>query len=186
MRRYAAAVSALSFMLGAEQARADVKLDITYSSYQLRGLNKDVLHDDLHRVAKRDRDGIIDGELAVDWHWNFRFAKMENSCRVSSDQIILKLEILLPTWVDETRADPALRTAWNAYFEQLKAHEDGHKRIAVDAAERISKLAHDVTAPGSCMALHQSLNRAANQIVEDADKAQNQFDANAKPFAFED
>jgi predicted secreted Zn-dependent protease len=185
MSKYAAVFSGLVFMVGAGEAHADVKLDVTYSTYQLRGLNLKAIHDDLHRVAKKDRDGIIDGEVSDAWDWNFRFAAAENSCRVSSDEIILKLNILLPTWVDEARADPGLRTAWDTYFQKLKAHEDGHKSIAVDAADRISKLTHGATAPVSCTALDQSLNRAAKQIVHNAEEAQDQFDANPKPFDLE-
>jgi len=67
----------------------------------------------------------------------------------------------------------------------LKAHEDGHKAIAVDAAHRISKLVHGATAPGSCSALKDSLDRAATQILDTAEREQSQFDANAKPFALE-
>jgi predicted secreted Zn-dependent protease len=179
------AVFGLVFTLAAGEARADVNLDVAYSTYQLRGLSLEAIHDDLHRVAKRDRDGIIEGEVADHWDWKFRFTQTENSCQVSSDEIILKLKILLPTWVDEPRADPAVRTGWNTYFQELKAHEDGHKTIAMDAAERISKLTHGAMAPGSCSALEQSLNRTAKQIVENSEKAQDRHDANSKPFALE-
>ena len=185
MSKYAAVFSGLVFILGAGEARADVKLDVTYSTYQLRGLSLEAIHDDLHRVAKRDRDGIIEGEVADHWDWKFKFTAAENSCRVSSDEIILKLNILLPAWVDEGRADPAVRVAWNTYFQELKAHEDGHKTIALDAAERITKMTHGATSPGSCTAMEQSLNRAAKQIVENAEKAQDQLDANPKPFTLE-
>ncbi|MEP6564699.1 MAG: DUF922 domain-containing protein [Mesorhizobium sp.] len=185
MSRYAAVLCVVVFTLSAGEARSDVKLDVTYSTYQLRGLSRQAIHNDLHRVAKRDGDGIIEGEVADHWDWNFRFAATGNSCQVTSDEIILKLRILLPTWVDDARADPATRTAWNNYFQELKAHEDGHKTIATDAAERISKLTHGATATGSCSALKQSLNRAAKQIVENAEEAQDQLDANPKPFALE-
>ena len=185
MSKYAAVFSGLVFMLGVGEARADVKLDITYSTYQLRGLSRQAIHKDLHRVAKRASDGIVEGEVSDDWHWNFQFESAENSCRVSSDEIVLKLNILLPTWADEERADQAVRTAWDSYFQELKAHEDGHKTIAVDAAEQVSKLTHGATAPGSCTALEQSLNRAAKQIVENSEKAQDQLDANPPPYALE-
>jgi predicted secreted Zn-dependent protease len=180
MRKYAAAFSALAFVLGAGEARADVKLDVTYSTYQLRGLSKEAIHQDLHRVAQKDGDGLIEGELTDDWDWNFRFAAAENSCRVSSDEIILKLNILLPAWEDQARADPALRSVWDSYFRELKAHEESHIKIAVDAAEQISKMIHGAMAAGSCVALERSLNRAVTQIVDSSERAQDRFDANDK------
>ena len=171
--------------MSAGEARADVRLEETYSTYELRGLTPEALHGDLHRVAKRDRDGLIDGEVAEDLHWNLRFVEAENSCQVSSDDIVLKLNVLLPTWVDQERANPAVREVWNNYFQQLKAHEDGHRKIAADAAERISKLTHGATAPGPCKALERTLNDAAKQIVEESGKAQDQHDANPQPFDLE-
>ncbi|RTM09256.1 MAG: DUF922 domain-containing protein [Hyphomicrobiales bacterium] len=171
--------------LGAVDAQADVKLQETYSTYQLQGLSRKAIHDDLHRVAKRDRDGIIEGEVTDQWGWNFRFAATENSCRVTSDEILLKLNILLPIWVDDARADSATRTAWKNYFQELKAHEDGHKTIALEAAEQISKLTHGATAPGSCTALERSLNRAAKQIVENSEKAQDRHEASLPSYSLE-
>lgn len=176
--KYAAVFSGLLCLLSAEKARADVKLDVTHSSYRLRGLSREAIHQDLHRVAKKDRQGLIDGELADAWSWNFQFAATENSCRVISDEIVLKLNILLPAWEDEARAEPALRSVWSTYFRELKAHEDSHKKIAVDAATEISKLTHGAIAQGSCTALRQSLDDTARQIVDNAERAQDQFDAN--------
>lgn len=171
--------------IGLAEARADVRIEETYSTYQLRGLTPEALHGDLHRMAKSDRDGLIDGEVAEDLHWNLQFVKAENSCQVSSDDIVLKLNILLPTWVDQERADPAVRSVWNNYFQQLKAHEDAHKKIAIDAAERISKQTHGATASGPCKALEGTLNDAANQIVEESEKSQDQHDADQQPFDLE-
>lgn len=183
--RYIAVLCGLVFTLSAGEARSDVKLDVTYSTYQLRGLSRQAIHDDLHRVAKRDGDDIIEGEVADHWDWNFRFAATGNSCQVTSDEIILKLRILLPAWVDDARADPATRTAWNNYFQELKAHEDGHKTIALEAAKQVSKLTHGATAPGACAALERSLNRAAKQIVENSEKAQDQHEASLPSYTLE-
>ncbi|RWA75379.1 MAG: DUF922 domain-containing protein [Mesorhizobium sp.] len=179
------AVAAGLAAIGLGEARADVRLEETYSTYQLRGLTPEALHEDLHRVAKRDRDGLVDGEVGEDLHWILRFVKAGNSCQVSSDDIVLKLNILLPTWVDQERADLAVRSVWDNYFQQLKAHEDGHRKIAIDAAERISKLTHGATASGPCKALERTLNDAANQIVEESGRAQDQHDANPQPFDLE-
>lgn len=82
-------------------------------------------------------------------------------CRVTSDDISLRLTITLPTWVDEGRADPTLRATWKTCFEDLQAAEAGHKEIAVAAAEPINKLTHGATAAGSCGALENTQSRRA-------------------------
>ncbi|WP_256753999.1 DUF922 domain-containing protein [Mesorhizobium sp. Mes31] len=185
MSGYAVVFTGLAFIVGVGAARADVKLEVTNTTYELRGLSLHAIDVDLHRVAEKDSDGIIEGELKDDFNWTFKFVETADACRVTSDDIMLKLNMLLPRWADEEHADPALRTAWKAYIDDLKAHEDGHKTIAVDAAEKISRLTHGATALGSCDALKRSLNSAASQIVEAAEKAQEQLDAKDEPVALE-
>ncbi|MER8467280.1 DUF922 domain-containing Zn-dependent protease [Mesorhizobium sp. M1396] len=104
---------------------------------------------------------------------------------MTSDDIVLKLRVTLPIWVDEARADPQVRAVWGTYYQDLKAHEEGHKAIAVDAADRINKITHQASAAGACDAFRQSLDSAARQIAEAAEGAQDEHDAEAKPFALE-
>jgi predicted secreted Zn-dependent protease len=108
-----------------------------------------------------------------------------NSCSLGDHQIVLSIEIVLPTWLDQKRADAAVRASWERYFERLAAHENNHQTIALEAAERINKLMHAAPASASCKALETSVNRAAKQIVENAELAQEQFDATETPFALE-
>jgi predicted secreted Zn-dependent protease len=178
-------VSGLGTLLGAAPAAADVKLEVINSTYELHGLSREAIHDDMHRVGKKDGDGIIEGEVNDDLAWKLKLAETNGSCRVTSDEITLKLSVTLPVWVDEARAGPEVRAVWNTYYRDLKAHEDGHKAIAVDAAERINKITHEATAAGPCKALERSLNSTARQIYDAAEEAQEQHDANAELFAFE-
>ncbi len=182
---YAVMLSGIAILVCAAPAAADVKVEVTQSTYELRGLSREAIHDDLHRVGKKDGDGVIEGEVDDDLAWKLKFAAEDNSCRVVSDDIALKLSVTMPIWVDEARADEAVRAVWNSYYGELKTHEDGHKTIAVDAAEQINKITHGAKAAGPCNALEESLNTTARQIVEAAEKAQDKHDAEARPFALE-
>jgi len=178
-------LSGIAILVCAAPASADVKVEVAQSTYELRGLSREAIHDDLHRVGKKDGDGVIEGEVNDDLGWKLKFVAEEGSCRVASDEITLKLSVTMPVWLDEASADQAVRTVWNSYYQDLKAHEDGHKTIAVDAAQQINKLTHGAKAVGPCKALEESLNTAARQIVDTAEKAQDKHDAEAKPFALE-
>jgi predicted secreted Zn-dependent protease len=166
-------------------AVADVKVEVTNSTFELRGLTSKAIHDDLHRVAQKDGDGVIEGEVNDDLTWQLTFAEAGGTCRVTSDAILLKLQVTLPVWVDEAHAEPEVRAVWNTYYKDLKAHEDGHRAIAEQAAERISKVTHLATAPGACSTLKASLESEARQIAESAEADQDKHDATAAPFALE-
>ena len=108
MSRYAAFIGLVRLFTVAE-AHAHVKLDVTHSPYQLRGLSREAIHEDMHRVAKMDSDGLIGGEVQDDLDWKFQFAIANDACRVGSDAIMLKFDILLPTWKDEARGSGLTR-----------------------------------------------------------------------------
>jgi predicted secreted Zn-dependent protease len=178
-------LAAASAALTVEQARADVTLNISYSSYWLRGLSREAIRADLGRKARRDGDAVIEGETKVHFYWDLDLVDEDDFCRVSRDRIILTVDILLPVWADEERSNQAVRAAWTSYYRKLKEHEEGHKEVAVVAAKRITKLFHGASMAGSCSALERSLGRAAKRIIEAAERQQEMMDSMETPFQLE-
>lgn len=170
-------------MIFVDQANADVKVDETSSTYELQGLSPDAIHEDLILKAPREGDEIIERETNDDLTWKFQTATAENSCGIVKDVVNLKISQRLPSWSDRERADPSVRTAWRDYFDNLRAHENGHKTISVKAAHQIDRLLHHASTPGgTCADLEVNLNRAAKQTMADAEREQGQWDDNDTPF----
>lgn len=164
---------------------AGVKVDETNSTYDLRGLTTKQIHDDIMKSAPQENGETIDGEMNDDVSLSLNSAMQGDTCRIASDQVTLKLIIALPRWVDEGRASDDVRKAWNAYFSVLKAHEEGHKAIALKAANAIDGLIHADPSAQSCADLETKIKKAAEKIQIDAEAEQESLDQNAKPFDLE-
>lgn len=166
-------------------AWAEVKIEQTNSTYELRGLTTEQIHDDLMKSAPRENGEIIDGELKDDVSLSLDYTIQAGVCRVGTDTVTLKLVMSLPRWVDEGRAPDEVRKAWNAYFSALQSHEGGHKAIALDAANAIDGLIHDGPSGQSCSALETKIRKAAEKIQIEAEAQQENLDQSAKPFDLE-
>jgi len=163
------------------QARADVRIEINSLSYELNGTTLATIHEDIHRKGRQGSE-IVDGEVSDRFSLALKLAKIGGLCRIKADEVLLKLNILLPNWVDEQHADISVRAAWRTYFKKLKAHEDGHKAIAVAAAYQINQAIHMAEPRNTCSSMRMSLGNVAEKIIKAAEREQNQFDATQTPF----
>ena len=177
LSRLLLAAGALAAFAAVSPAVADVKVEVANTPYELRGLTAKAIDEDIHRSAKKEGEGIVEGEVNDEVSWALDFAESNGTCSVTSDNILLKLSVMMPVWVDEDRAPQNVRDSWNTYYRDLKTHEDGHKTIAMDAVNQISKLTHGATAPGPCSAMKASLEKSARDIVEASEQAQERHDA---------
>lgn len=171
---------ALAAMAAMSPASADVKVEVENATYQLRGLTTKAIDQDLHRSGRKEQDNIIAGEISDQVSWTFNLAEISGSCRVATSTVLLKLNVVMPVWVDEKQAPQDVRDTWRVYYGNLKAHQDGHASIAIDAANRIGTVIDGATAPGSCANLKASLDATAQQLVQAMEQAQSRYDETDK------
>lgn len=176
---------AISALILASQARAEVRISETSSNYELRGLSTAAIHDDIMKRAPREGSGVIDGDTSDRLSLSFKYATEDQACRVAKDTVHLEINTTLPVWIDEQRADPAVRAAWNDYLLNLRGHENGHKTIAVTAAQRIDQLIHNTKPAKTCAELEASLSSEARKIQEQAEAEQDRYDQQAQSFDIE-
>jgi predicted secreted Zn-dependent protease len=69
---------------------------------------------------------------------------------------------------------------FNSYFPALLAHEQGHKRIALDAANQVDRAIADLRPMTDCQALEQEANRTGLAVLESARRREVEYDAITK------
>lgn len=169
----------------ATQANAEVRIEASTSYYDLNGLTMREIHHSLMHNAPREGGQIIEGEVADHFSVVFRTKLDGNFCRPVEEFVTLKLKILLPKWADEERATTSVRMDWQRYMKKLVAHENGHKEIALSAANAVHRIFHDVSAKSSCKELDANVKRAANRAIAEAEEQQEAWDKNAEHFGIE-
>jgi len=181
----ASIMSMIPLIAMASPAWSDVKIEDTKNSYEIRGLTTEAIHNDIMKNAPREGDDIIDGETLDKITWSLNYSTEDKECHVTSDSVRLQLKMTLPTWIDESRASPKVRAAWDAYLLALRGHEYEHKAIAVKAAHAVDRLIHSDRSGGSCNVLNARLNDAAEKIVAEGEREQDRLDSNARSFDIE-
>ncbi|TAL40158.1 MAG: DUF922 domain-containing protein [Alphaproteobacteria bacterium] len=111
----------------------------------------------------------------TDWHidWNFKYAANGGFCSMTSVDTVLTATMTLPKLESAPSAD--VQSRFDDYFPKLKLHEDGHLRIAQNAAAAI-----DSTLVGmrnvSCSTISSDANNLAYGILDRAKAAEKEYD----------
>jgi predicted secreted Zn-dependent protease len=99
--------------------------------------------------------------------WNFRVESAGGSCHLASATTELDIKMTLPRWDAPPSASPELVKRWNRFSTALRKHEDGHRDIAVAAANAIEKHAVKAAPATSCETLKQTLSRIADATLQE-------------------
>jgi len=153
--------------LGAPLAFAAVVEEEKANHYDVMGTSEAELRGDMRAKGPASENGRrFDGYTRWNVHWNFRYDTRGRACQITSVQTRLQTTITLPRWANEAQGSAALRQKWASYLTALTAHEQGHRRIGLDAAHEIDRTIAALPPESDCDALGRRANAVANQILE--------------------
>jgi predicted secreted Zn-dependent protease len=168
---------------GTEPAVAEVRSNIRYSGYPVRGLTAQEIWRDIGRKGPHQAEyGLYaQAEAEIRYGWEVAFASVGGICRAESAMVYVDVNIRLPDWVDKARGSQELRNAWNRYISKVRRHEDHHKDIALAAAREIDRAITAAPPQRSCRALEHDIKAVANRILAWERTQQAHFDRTDKP-----
>ena len=71
----------------------------------------------------------------------------------------------LPRWLDEQTAPAELQLNWQDFYQGILMHQDGHKKIAIEALQKIEKAVLNLPLANSCDAIKQQADAIAQQHI---------------------
>lgn len=112
------------------------------------------------------------------WHvsWNFTHGPSAGGCAIRSVNVDTSAVMTLPRLAKPDALPDSLRMKWNSYSVALRAHEDGHRAIALAAAGEIRRRLSQLASSGGCKALADEANRAAQAVLADFRVRERQYD----------
>lgn len=178
---FAFATAGSSLIIGMGTADAEVRSNVRYSGYAVRGINPADIWSDIVRRGphQRERGLYAQAEAQVRFDWNANYASSREGCRVQAAVVSVDVNIVLPSWVDEGRASPALRTAWSRYIAEVRRHEERHKDIAVAAAREMERAIRAAPPQRSCADVQRYIAAQIHQVRQKERGQQLQFDRTA-------
>lgn len=81
------------------------------------------------------------------WTLRYRWSNTSTglgTCSVHGIQVAIETITTMPDWRDADSASAELRTQWAAFVAALRTHEEGHRRIAIEAAIAVKRRLEDL------------------------------------------
>ena len=140
--------------------------DIEY--LDVAGNSKRELIEALDRLSVPDETGKrFYGHTHWELRWNYNVASEGAECRVTTVTATLDMTMSLPRWDPPRNADPALVRTWNAFVAGLREHEEGHRDIALAAAQEITNRIEAISPAANCAKLKRTVGIRANSLLDE-------------------
>lgn len=172
-QRFNAAVLLLLICSSAAVSQVDESFDL--DTYEVDHEEGQTLLEAINQETPiRERGKIFHGYTKWFIRWNFRWWEDPNgTCRITEVTTSLDVDMTLPELDDATAA---ARARFNTYLRALREHEDGHRKIARDAAQQIDRGILALRPMSSCSALSQAANDLGQSILSNTRVIERKYD----------
>lgn len=118
----------------------------------------------------------VNAEISWRLNWKLDYIRDKNQCRIGKFKILLRTEITFPKWMNPEAADDTVRSLWERVAKDIRAHEDGHKAIGIEAANVLARRLRALPPFDTCEALNAEISRARTKIYAEYTQANRAFD----------
>tara|TARA_B100000029_G_scaffold450402_1_gene474326 strand:+ start:394 stop:1035 length:642 start_codon:yes stop_codon:yes gene_type:complete len=105
---------------------------------------------------------------------------VNGKCLLKKNNIrwIIKINYVLPLWVDIKKAPKSLQKRWGNYFSNILIHENGHRDHFIDASKDIKKYLDKVTLDfqSDCLSFMAVVKKKMISIFRSYEKKSLQYD----------
>lgn len=166
---------AVALIFAALSAAADVREEFPTRYYDVEAPRSQKLHQAVTAASPIRKSGrVFHGytEWYVRWTWRHR-GDTDGRCRITSVEVSLTGSILLPRLNGGSRAQ---NEAFDRYLVLLAVHEEGHRRIAREAAQDIERLLRSLPEARSCRQLESEANAQARARLDEYLEREREYD----------
>lgn len=150
----------------------------TYVTYNVHGTSIPELRAGLRRNGVRMNDGgTYDALTSWDVRWEYDYDRVAGNCSVDDFRAVVDVTIRYPRWVSDDNTPAPLTDAWDAYLHGLIRHEQGHRDIAVAAADGLIRAATALTPASTCADLDRTVEALGRSFMDRLRLDQQAYDA---------
>lgn len=145
----------------------DTAVPLTVTTYDVHGETANEIADDLNRNSPlvqqgRRMQGKTEWKIQTSYHWRIDGSR----CVLDQFNAILRVEMILPHWVQPRRPSPQLVRQWDRYIAALRKHEDGHFEIGEDAQQEMLTRARSLGSAADCQILAQQIDDLVAAVID--------------------
>jgi predicted secreted Zn-dependent protease len=136
-------------------------------TYAVRGRTIHQLRDEMARIGPID-DGRH--QFAYTWGmyaWKYPHQETPEGCRTGKVSTELEIVQTFPEWIGRQGADAITAREWDRWLSATKAHEEGHRKIALATGERIVEQLESLGPQATCGDADRAANELGNKLLKD-------------------
>ncbi len=153
-------------LLTASELCAEPVVSVSHQFYEIEGSTHEELREEMNRKGMSGKDGEIHYAYTT-WniHWNYQ-PLFDGVCSPVSVTVSVWITYNMPKWRNFSSGEESLRQEWARYLEALQSHEDGHRRIGMDAALAIEQAISTIGQFRDCDELQKAVNEVGQRVLE--------------------
>jgi len=165
------------FLFASLPGLATAKDSFRIEYFKIQGTTAADLREDLRRAGPVDDNGIKAGALTkYRIAWEIAVSYDDESCRAEDVNVDLDVTMLLPRWEKPADASPEVVQIWDRISVVVRRHEDGHHRLAIEAAREVRRKLAKPSRAATCDALKAVLDDTANAVLREYRRKQIDYD----------
>lgn len=108
--------------------------------------------------------------------WNYDRERTPDACSARDFQPTIEILYRYPNWDRPDGAPRQLVEKWDAYFQNLVAHETGHRDIVVAASERMIREIHALPPAATCEDLDLQVRNVSRSHIKELRAEEREYD----------
>lgn len=155
-----------------------LNINVTHSTYQIEGSTAEELREQLDQHGVEDEYGErFDGHTQWQIVWSYPYHQDAGTCSIGQVEVIAEITIMLPEWEPPEGAPKTLISSWEEFVGALRAHEEDHQDISIEAAGQIYEALSNLPTYPTCEELEQAADEVGENILENYREMEAVYDA---------
>lgn len=113
------------------------------------------------------------------WHvtWDYSYERTPGACSPDSFRANVEITSRYPKWLRVDTAPSPLKEKWDAYLASLVTHETGHRDMAVEAVQDLTRTIADMPTTPTCAELDRKIRCLCHERMQKLNDDSKEYDS---------
>ncbi len=155
----------------------NVAVSQQYQYYDVSGATPDQIRAEMNQNGTKWDDGrTYDSVTTWNLKWTYDYDCSNHTCRAGGFKTNVDITFRFPKWIQPADASQDLIAKWDTYMQHLITHENGHRDMAVAAAEQLCRDVQTLPLAESPEALDKEIQALASNEMDRLNTDEKQYD----------
>lgn len=149
-----------------------------YDYYEVGGCCEKDIQCDLKQKCIKWNDGKkYDSVTSWKVKWDYGYNRAPETCSVDSFKVTVAISFRFPKWSRPGDAPQNLIDKWDNYMKNLVTHENGHRDMAVEAADELASAVADLPPALTCAEIDREVQKLSRARLMKLKEDEKEYDA---------